>query len=39
MEVESWAVWTFDEEGRVTRIEIHLEHEKEKALRAFADPN
>jgi limonene-1,2-epoxide hydrolase len=36
MEVESWAVWTFDDEGRVTRIEIYLEHEEEQARRSFA---
>ena len=36
MEVESWAVWTFDDQGRVTRIEIYLEHEEERARRSFA---
>jgi ketosteroid isomerase-like protein len=35
MEVESWAVWTFDDEGMVTRIEIYLEHEEETARRSF----
>ena len=29
MEVGSWAVWIFDDEGQVTRIETYLEHEEE----------
>jgi ketosteroid isomerase-like protein len=35
MEVETWAVWTFDEDGRVTRMEIYLVHEKDAARRSF----
>jgi limonene-1,2-epoxide hydrolase len=35
MQVESWAVWTFDDEGKVTRIEIYLEHEEERARGSF----
>ena len=35
MEVASWAVWTFDDQGRVTRIENYLEHEEEEARRAL----
>jgi ketosteroid isomerase-like protein len=34
MEQEGWAVWTFDEEGRATRIEGFLPHERERALEA-----
>jgi ketosteroid isomerase-like protein len=36
MEMESWAVWDFDDEGRVTRIENFLVHEEEEARRVFA---
>jgi ketosteroid isomerase-like protein len=35
MGIDSWAVWTFDEEGRVTRIETYLDHEEAEARRAF----
>jgi ketosteroid isomerase-like protein len=35
MEVESWAVWTFDDEGKVTRIEIYLAREEDKPRRSF----
>jgi ketosteroid isomerase-like protein len=35
MEIDSWAVWTFDDEGRVTRIETFLEREEEEARRSF----
>ena len=35
MEVASWAVWTFDEDGRVTRMETYLEHDEEAARRSF----
>jgi ketosteroid isomerase-like protein len=35
MEVESWAVWTFDDEGGVIRLEIFLHHEEEQARRAL----
>jgi ketosteroid isomerase-like protein len=34
LDVISWSVWTFDEDGLVTRIEIYLDHEKDKALEA-----
>ena len=30
----TWSVWTFDEDGLITRIEIYLRHEKDKALEA-----
>jgi ketosteroid isomerase-like protein len=35
MEVDSWGVWTFDDQGRVTRIEIYLESEEDEARRSF----
>jgi ketosteroid isomerase-like protein len=35
MEIGSWAVWTFGDDGRVTRIETYLEHEEADARRAF----
>jgi ketosteroid isomerase-like protein len=35
MEVGSWAVWTFDDEGMVTRMETYFEHAEEQARRSF----
>jgi hypothetical protein len=35
MEVGSWAVWIFDEQGRVIRMETYLEHEEKAARRSF----
>ena len=29
-----WAVWTFDETGVTTRVEIYLDHQKAEALEA-----
>jgi ketosteroid isomerase-like protein len=34
LDTTTWSVWTFDEDGLITRIEIYLSHEKEKALEA-----
>lgn len=34
IDVELWAVWTLDDDGRVTRIEGFLGHEKTDALAA-----
>ncbi|HSJ16824.1 MAG TPA: nuclear transport factor 2 family protein [Solirubrobacterales bacterium] len=34
LEGHSWSVWTFDEAGLITRIEIYLEHEEDKAREA-----
>jgi ketosteroid isomerase-like protein len=31
MDVTTWSVWTFDENGLITRIEIYLDHEEDKA--------
>jgi ketosteroid isomerase-like protein len=38
MEIGSWAVWTFDDDGRVTRIENFLVHEEDEARQAFESP-
>jgi ketosteroid isomerase-like protein len=35
MEVCHWAVWSFDDEARITRIEIFLDHEEADARRAL----
>jgi ketosteroid isomerase-like protein len=34
-DIESWAVWSFDEDGLVTRIELLLGHEDDAARRAL----
>jgi ketosteroid isomerase-like protein len=34
VDFEAWTVWTFDEAGLITRIEIYLHHEKAEALEA-----
>jgi ketosteroid isomerase-like protein len=34
LDINSWSVWTFDEDGLITRIEIYLEHEEDKAREA-----
>ena len=34
LDVIDWSVWSFDEDGLVTRIEIYLPHEEDKALKA-----
>ena len=34
LELDSWAVWTFDDEGRATRIEGYLPQEEAQALEA-----
>jgi limonene-1,2-epoxide hydrolase len=36
--IESWAVWTFDDEGLVTRIETYLVQEEEEARRSYRAP-
>ena len=35
MDVEAWTVWTFNEDGKVVRIENFLPHEEEAALSAL----
>jgi ketosteroid isomerase-like protein len=34
LDLRSWTVWTFDEAGLVTRVEIYLDHEEGKAREA-----
>ena len=34
LDVTSLSVWTFDEDGLITRIEIYLKHEEERAREA-----
>ena len=34
MEGDFWGVWTFDDEGRVTKVEAFLDHEEDQALEA-----
>jgi hypothetical protein len=35
MEIDAWTVYTFDEDGLITRVEIFLEHEEDEARRAL----
>jgi ketosteroid isomerase-like protein len=32
----SWSAWTFDDDGLITRVEIYLNHEEDKARKAAA---
>ena len=34
LDTTTWSVWTFDDDGLITQIEIYLPHEKERALEA-----
>jgi ketosteroid isomerase-like protein len=34
LDVVSWSVWTFDEDGLITRIELYLDHEEDRAREA-----
>jgi ketosteroid isomerase-like protein len=34
LEGHSWSVWSFDEAGLITRVEIYLDHEEDKAREA-----
>ena len=34
LEITSWSVWTFDDDGLITRVEIFLPHEEAKAREA-----
>jgi ketosteroid isomerase-like protein len=34
LDVLTWSVWTFDEDGLITRIEIYLDHEEDRARKA-----
>ena len=35
IDISAWTVYTFDDEGRFTRVEIYLEHEEAEARRAL----
>jgi hypothetical protein len=35
MEIDSHTVWTFDDDGRVTRVEFFLPHQEDEALGAL----
>ena len=35
MELEAWTLWTFNEDGKVVRIENFLSHEEEAAVSAL----
>ena len=34
LDVISWSVWSFDEDGLITRVELYLPHEEDKARAA-----
>jgi len=38
LEITSWSVWTFDDDGLITRLEIFLPHEEAKAREAAGLP-
>ena len=38
MDIGSWTVWTFDDDGRVTHVEVFLDHEEIEAQRALQAP-
>jgi ketosteroid isomerase-like protein len=35
MEMESWTLWTFDRDGKATRLEFFLPHQEDEARRAL----
>ncbi len=35
IEVDAWSLWTFDGEGRATRVEFYLHHQEDEARRAL----
>ena len=35
IDIGAWTVYSFDDQGRFTRVEIYLEHEEERAREAF----
>jgi hypothetical protein len=36
MSVDSWGVWTFDEDGKIARVQFFLRHEEDEARRALS---
>ncbi|HEX3562178.1 MAG TPA: nuclear transport factor 2 family protein [Solirubrobacterales bacterium] len=35
VEIDSWTLWTFDDDGRATRMEFFLNHQEDEARRAL----
>jgi ketosteroid isomerase-like protein len=35
VEIESWTLWTFDDDGKATRMEFYLHHQEDEARRAL----
>ena len=35
IDIDAWTVYTFDDQGSLTRVEIFLEHEEDRARRAL----
>jgi len=35
IDIDAWTVYSFDDQGRITRVEIYLKHEEEEARRAL----
>ena len=38
MEIDSWTLWTFDEDGMAIRAEFYLPHQEDEARRALHAP-
>jgi ketosteroid isomerase-like protein len=38
VEIESWTLWTFDDDGKVTRMAFYLLHQEDEARRALRAP-
>jgi ketosteroid isomerase-like protein len=38
LDVLTWSVWSFDEDGLITRIEIYLDHDEDRARKAAGLP-
>jgi ketosteroid isomerase-like protein len=38
VEIESWTLWTFDDDGKATRMEFFLPHQEDEARRALRAP-
>jgi hypothetical protein len=36
MSVDSWGVFTFDDAGKITRVQLFLQHEEAEARRALS---
>jgi hypothetical protein len=36
MSIDTWGVWTFDEDGKITRVQLFLGHEEDEARRALS---